>query len=269
MTKQELCKKYNLSDNAVTKNFIRTQQSFLDKYGLKLEKHGRGASADYTVSDIPETLDIRQSIEFIQDAHKDIIMDQQTFTDLIDWNFMVFMGIILCPMTTFRGTYKDFLSYVGIKNISDNNIAHLHDSLKELAQRDIIMYSIDKTNPEYFWAGIYRKVEAELRIGVDMVQRCMKLQKENNMNSWVPLLKTWLGLQIISLDYKQETFTMLELESITGVNKKMLTKCKQILEKDNLFQTSRAFTSRNNCIGQNINLNGIEYDYSDSIKTFN
>lgn len=266
MTKQELCKKFNLSDNAVTKNFARTQQSFFDKYGLRLEKRGRGASADYIVSDIPETLDIRQSIEFIQDAHRDIIMDQQTFTELIDWNFMVFMGIILCPMTTFRGTYKDFLSYVGIKSLTAANIEHLKQSLLELADRDIIMYSVDKTNNDYFWAGIYRKVETELKVGVDMVQRCMRLQKENHMNSWVPLLKTWLGLQIISLDYKQETFTMLELEGITGLNNKMLSKCKHILEADNLFQTSRAYTTYCKCIGQNINLNGLEHDYSNSIE---
>ena len=265
MTKQELCKKYNLTDNAVTKHFSRCQEQLFKKYGIKLEKEGRGDKANYIISDIPATLDIRQSIEFIQDAHKDIIMDQQTFIDLIDWNFMVFMGITLCPMTTFRGTCKDFLNYVGIKKINDTNIQHLKKSLKELSEHGVIMYAIDETNTDYFWAGIYRKVETELKIGVDMVQRCMKLQKENSMNSWVPLLKTWLGLQIISLDYKQETFTMNELEVLTGVNKKMLTKCKQILERDNLFQTSRAYITANKCIGQNINLNGLEHDYSNVV----
>ena len=114
-----------------------------------------------------------------------------------------------------------------------------------------------------FTASILAKVEQSLHIGVDMVQRCMKLQKENSMNSWVPLLKTWLGLQIIAIGNKQEIFTMNQLENITGVNKKMLTKCKKILEQDNLFQTSRAFAAKDLCIGQNINLNGLEYDYND------
>ena len=266
MTKKELCDKFNLSEGAVTKHFPRCQEQLFKKYGVKVEKVGRGEKAEYIISDIPATLDVRQSIEFIQDAHKDIIMDKQIFTDLIDWNFMVFMGIILCPMTTFRGTCKEFLNYVGIKKVNDINIQHLKQSLNELADRKIIMYAIDETNTEYFWAGIYRKVETELKVGIDMIQRCMRLQKENSMNSWVPLLKTWLGLQIISLEYKQETFTMNELESITGVNKKMLTKCKQILERDNLFQTSRAYITANQCIGQNINLNGLEHDYSNVIE---
>lgn len=261
MTKKEICEKFGLSENQLTKNFKRCQEQVYNKYNIHLTKTGRGDKVDYQVEDIPMTTNIHQSIAFIQDAHKEIIMDQQLFTDLIDWNFMVFMGIVLCPMIVFRGTLEDFLQYVGVKN-SEGNRKLLKKSLIELHEHDLIDYRVDRTDDRVFTASILAKVEQEMHIGIDMVQRCMKLQKENNMNTWVPLLKTWLGLQIITLDNKQETFTMRQLESITGVNNKMLTKCKKILEADNLFQTSRAFLTRDVCIGQKINLNGIEHKYT-------
>ena len=260
MTRKELSIKFGLSENQIAKNFKRCQEQIFDKYSVRVTKVGRGDKVDYQVTDIPMTTDIHQSIAFIQDAHKEIIMDQQLFTDLIDWNFMVFMGIVLCPMVVFRGTLEDFLQYVGVK-VNESNKKLLKKSLIELDKNDIIDFNIDRTDEKVFTASILSKVEQKLHIGIDMVQRCMKLQKENGMNNWVPLLKTWLGLQIIALDNKQETFTMRQLESITGVNTKMLTKCKKILEADNLFQTSRAFIGKDVCIGQNINLNGLEHNY--------
>lgn len=262
MTRKELSERFGLSENQIAKNFKRCQDQVFKKYNVKITKTGRGDKVDYIVQDIPMTADIHQSIAFIQDAHKEVIMDQQLFTDLIDWNFMVFMGIALCPMVVFRGTLDDFLQYVGVK-VNASNKKLLKQSLIELDKNNLIIYTVDRSDDKVFTASILAKVEQSLHIGVDMVQRCMKLQKENSMNSWVPLLKTWLGLQIIAIGNKQEIFTMNQLENITGVNKKMLTKCKKILEQDNLFQTSRAFAAKDLCIGQNINLNGLEYDYND------
>lgn len=260
MTKEEVCKKFNISESMIDKHFSRAQEKILKEYSVQLTKKGRGASAVYEISDY-QTLEVAHSIKFIQDAHKEVIMDRTIFSELVDWNFMIFIGIITCPFITFRGSYKDFLTYVGVKNITADCINKLKKSLEEMSECGLIMYSIDPTNTDYFWAGVYRKVETEMKIGIDMIQRCIRLQEENNMKSWVPILKTWIGLQIIVLNEKKETFTLAELEKITGVNQKMLTKCKKILEKDNLFITSRAYSVDFICKGSNINLNGLEYDY--------
>ena len=84
-----------------------------------------------------------------------------------------------------------------------------------------------------------------MKIGIDMIQRCIKLQKDNNMKSWVPLLKTWLGLQLLvdnNMNKNESTlFTLDELILTTGINRNMVIKCKKILEEDNLFQTSKAY----------------------------
>ena len=261
MTKQEVCKKYNVSESMMDKHFSRAQEKILKDYGVILHKQGRGVSAVYSIDEYSTSETFARSLKFIQNAHQEVIMDRGIFMDLIDWNFMVFIGIITCPFITFRGTYKEFLTYVGIKNLTKENVNLLKTSLEEMHSRGLIMYSIDPTNTDYFWAGVYRKVETEMKIGIDMIQRCMKLQEENHMKSWVPLLKTWLGLQIIVMDDKQDTFTLAELECITGVNQKMLTKCKKILESDNLFITSRAYSRDYMCKGSNINLNGLEHKY--------
>lgn len=261
MTKQEVCQKFNVTESMLEKHFSRAQEKIMQEYTVYLTKTGRGAKTVYNAESY-QTHDYTKSIKFIQDAHKEVIMDRTIFSDLIDWNFMVFIGIITCPFITFRGSYKDFLTYVGIKSLTQENVDRLKASLEEMHARNLIMYSIDPTNHDYFWAGVYRKVETEMKIGIDMIQRCMKLQEENKMKSWVPLLKTWLGLQIIVMNEGKETFTMAELEAVTGVNQKMLTKCKRILEGDNLFMTSRAYSIDYFCKGQNINLNGLEHKYT-------
>ena len=261
MSGEELCQKFGVSKSALSSHFKRVQDTIKKKYGVSVEKVGRGASADYIITDCSN--EIKTSISLIQDAHKDVLMDKDNLSNLIDWDFMVFIGIITCPLMVFRGNYKQFLEYVGIKNKTKQNIQRLKESFAALCDRGYIDFIEDKsTDEDYFILYIKRKTENEMKVGIDMIQRCMKLQVVNSMNSWVPLLKTWLGLQLIAVDEGRNSFTMKELEDITGVNVKMLTKCKKILEEDNLFQTSKAYSVGYLCSGQNINMNGIEHDYS-------
>lgn len=261
MTRKEICERFNFSEHQITKNFKRCQAQLFNKYNIRLTKTGRGEKVDYQVEDIPMTTSIHQSIAFIQDAHKEVVMDKQLFTDLIDWNFMVFMGIVLCPMIVFRGTLDDFLQYVGVK-VTAANKKLLKQSLIMLDQKDIIEYRVDRTDNNVFTASILAKVEKSLNIGVDMVQKCMQLQKDNGMNSWVPLLKTWLGLQILLIDEQRRFITMQQLSETTGINIKMLTKCKNILENNNLLESERKYIDPTTCIGQEIDLNGLTHDYN-------
>lgn len=262
-------KKYDLSEDAVVKHFTRTVNQINKKYGVTIIKEGRGDKATYY--EVSSYNGIAKSIEFIKDIHKEIVMEKATFSNLIDWDFMVFLGIITCPMFSFRGTPADFLEYVGIVNKSESNIERLKETFLSLQSKGYVKYIEDHSTDEgYFNVFIIRDAEIGMKIGIDMIQRCIRLQKENSMNSWVPLLKTWVGLQIIVFedenvwDGKKTLFTLDELERVTGINRKMLTKCKKILEEDKLFQTSRAYKYIKDgykCLGQKIQLNGAEYDY--------
>lgn len=274
MTRKELCEKYGLSESNVAKNFNRCVKTIENKYGITIAKRGRGDNTDYY--EITETTAIAKGIEFIKGVHQELVMDQEAFTGLIDWDFMVFLGVLTCPMFVFRGTYKSFLDYVGVTNKTNEVVERLKDSINSLVERGYIKYVEDHSTDEgYFNMWIIRKAEVSMKIGIDMIQRCMKLQKENNMRSWVPLLKTWVGLQIIVFDKDRQDIsrgeeaiiTLDELRSITGINNNMLSKCKMILEKDNLFKSSRAYSriykeKKYTCLGSKIELNGTEYDYT-------
>lgn len=273
MTKEEVIKKYGVSNSTLTNQFKRAQDTILKKYGVYIIKNGRGNAATYEVSnqDTLKMEGVAARIEFIKDAHKEVLMSQQAFTDLIDWDFMVFLGIVTCPMLIFRGTSHQFLDYVGIKHKTADNVKRLHETFNRMKEQGYIMYEEDPTTDEdYFWVAVYRSTELDMKIGIDMIQTCMKLQKENNMNSWVPLLKTWVGMQLLTFDKDRQDITkgddviitLEELSQVTGVNNKMLTKCKKILEANELFQSSRAYSGRYRCIGQKISLDGTKHSYS-------
>lgn len=250
MTLQELCKEYNFTENNIKKNFTRTQKSFLNNYNLILTKTGRGDNVNYMVE--PNT-DDRRAPKMMQEAKTEITLSQKQFTNLVDFNFIIFLGICMTPMTTFYGNYEQFLDYVEVKR-STNNIELLKAGLEFLANDEYIRYDIDKTNENYFWAGLYYKTRAEMAVGIDMVERCQRIAAENRKKSWVPLLKTWLGMQYV---YDKQPFTMKRLSEVTGLSAYQIRESKKLLEKDNLFTTSKAYIAYDKCIGSNVELNGI------------
>ena len=152
MTKEQIMKNFNVSETALTNQFKRTRDSILNKYGVYITKVGRGAKATYEVCDGSIALDgVAARIEFIQDAHREVLMSQQAFTDLIDWDFMVFLGIVTCPMLIFRGTPHQFLDYVGIKNKTKDNIDRLKETFNKMKKQGYIMYEQDtSTDEDYF-----------------------------------------------------------------------------------------------------------------------
>ena len=93
-----------------------------------------------------------------------------------------------------------------------------------------------------------------MAIGIGMINRCQELAKKYNKNSWVPLLKTWIGIQYM---YDKQPFTMKELCDLTGLSSYQIRESKKILEHDNLFITSKAYIGYDTCIGSKVDLNGI------------
>lgn len=54
----------------------------------------------------------------------------------------------------------------------------------------------------------------------------------------------------------QGIFKMSELESITGLSAYQVREAKKLLEKDDIFRTSRAYIAFNTCVGSQVELNG-------------
>jgi predicted transcriptional regulator len=123
-----------------------------------------------------------------------------------------------------------------------------------LAAADYVQYTIDKTDDNYFNAFIFKRVREDMAISLDMTLRCQRLAKENRKQSWIPLFKTWVGIQYM---YDKQPFTVKELCDVTGLSAYQIRESKRILEKDNLFITSRAYAYYDRCLGSNVDLNGI------------
>lgn len=247
MTLQEVCNKLDLSESSVRTNFSRTQKILLKK-NIKLIKLGRGISATYEI----EYLNDNRAMVIYEEMKEEILLSNESI-EFPNWEFLVFLAIVTTPMIVFRGSYKDFLEYVQIK-VTDNNIQNLKVALQELANKDIISYMVDKTNNEYFIAAIYKKVEEDMKIGVDMIKECKRLQEKYRKQSFIPLLKTWLGVQI--LVEENHSFTIKDIVNITGLSEYSVKESHKILKESEIYKTSRAFKTISRCAGMNAELNG-------------
>lgn len=247
MNLAELCAKYSVSESSVKTAFPRTQKALLKKYGVKIIKEGRGAAAEYF--EVWE--DDGRANSIYDEVKDDIIIDNESFK-LMDWDFLVFLAIIITPMRVFRGTYEDLLRYIDIK-VTPYNLRLVKYALDDLKNKGFVNYSIDNSTSEnYIIAYIYRKIEQEMHIDKGMVTTCKKLAEKYNKRSWVPLLKTWLGIQMM---FERQPYTMNDLKKVTGLSEYQLKTCNQILKESEIYRTSRAYNCYYRCVGQYVDLN--------------
>ena len=101
---------------------------------------------------------------------------------MMNWTFSVFLGIIFTPMLVFRGSFTDFLKYMGVTP-SLANINALKGALAELEENEYISYTLDKTDLNYFVAALYRKTEEEMHVGISMVRRCKQIAETHHKKS--------------------------------------------------------------------------------------
>ena len=119
MTLKEVTAKYNISESSLQQNFKKTQKSIMKKYGVIINKRGRGASAVYTDEIIRSEADTR-ALTMYEETKENISMESEMFNTLVDWDFIVLLAILTTPLLVFRGNYTQFLEYVKIKPNPDN-----------------------------------------------------------------------------------------------------------------------------------------------------
>lgn len=65
MTLKQFCEKYYYSEITVLNAFPQVQRSVLKKYGVLIEKKGRGRKADYIETEKPEEMQLQDLKEFL------------------------------------------------------------------------------------------------------------------------------------------------------------------------------------------------------------
>lgn len=66
MNLQEFCNKYDYSESTVIKTFPQVQRSILKRYGILIEKQGRGKKAQYIEKEKSEAEQMKDLQEFLE-----------------------------------------------------------------------------------------------------------------------------------------------------------------------------------------------------------
>ena len=253
MNIEEVSKLLNVSISSLETNFPKTKLK-MEKKGIILDKKGRGKNAVYTVKYTNLFNDTR-ALSIFEENQKEVFMSEETL-NLAEFEFYIFLAIVLTPMMVFRGSYTDFLKYMDIPHPgSKKNKELLIKALESLAEQKVIMYNVDDSAGEddvYFVATILRKAEKDMELGIGMVQECKRLQEQYHKRSMIPLLKVWLGVQVLS---NRQPYNTNDLVKLTGLSIYSIRESNKILQESNVYKTSKAYINYTTCIGQNVDLN--------------
>lgn len=226
MTAKELSEKYGYSLNSIQTNFNRVYKAILKKHGIRIAKEGRGKNATYI-----EMEDDQRALTMYEEV-KDIAMNQGTIS-LANWDLLALVAICCTPMAVFRGSYREFLGYVDLEGTAAH-IGALKLALKDLLEKEYIMYQVDKTNEDYFIAGLYHAVEEELGVGISTIRQCKEVAEKYNKKSWLNIFKTYVGMQVLQ---DNQPFTTMQLSEYTGLSEYMIRESTKVLEAENMIKT--------------------------------
>lgn len=253
MTIEEVCNKYKVAESSMKTQFKRTQESIFKKYGIRIIKEGRGSKAIYKEQIVSDNR-AKNMFEALEPIHETGIIKKDLI--LPNFTFCVFMGVITTPMLVFRGTYNDFLSYIEV-SINEQNIKFLKESIEELIQSHIINCIIDRSgDEEVITMSLVRAAEKDMKIGIDMIRTCKILATKYHKRDWIPLLKVWLGTELLS---KNDFYTKQELLNMTGLSRYQLDECGKILKESNIYKTTKAYNGFARCLGLNADMNAKDF----------
>lgn len=232
MTAEELCAIYDfISIKTLKSNFKRVVAQIEKKTGDKLSKTGRGENTDYQIVKKEDNI---YAVSIVNEKEKLIRVDIDTL-HLANFVFVVFLGVVATPQSIWRGTYTDFLRYLGYEPTAAN-IINLKGALNDLLDRRVIYGGTDPSNGDWFFAGLYRIIEEKMGAQVSQIKICREIADKNNMQSdgWVKLLKTLIGVSMVS--ETQEVFKMSTLAEYTGLTEAQLRRTHKLLQENNIYK---------------------------------
>lgn len=247
MTIKEVCEKYGYAESTVKTQFTKVQAKILKEKHIKLVKKGRGAAAYYEEEVEPECC--RALTMFQEEPHELLLTEGDV--SFVNWTFHVFLALVTTPMRVFRGTVEQLCQYMDIPVTPANKDA-CKIAIDELVTKKLIQCSLDPTDENYFTMNILRKTEREYKINYQMLLTCKELAEKANKKKWLPLLKTWIGVQMLE---ENQPYTVAQLQSLTGLSAYQLRECNKILKDNDIYKTSRAYAAMNLCLGTNVELN--------------
>lgn len=253
MNLKELSERYSISENTIKNQFKRVKKNIFRRYGITIEKEGRGISAQY-IEIMPER--DNRAITLYNEKESNIALSEELLS-LVAWEFIIVLTLMSLPLCLFKGSYIEFLTYLQI-NTSKTNIEHIKEAFKSLQEKDYIGYYIDKSNTERFIITLLWAKERKFKVQIDMIKRFKAISESKNKRSWIPLFKTWLAMEYV---YKNsgKIFTVFDIELLTGLNRNQITENRRILESENVIKTEKIYKAFDRCLGRELEMNAL-YD---------
>lgn len=252
MTLQEISQKYNIAESSLKNAFPRSQKAIEKKYKVHIIKEGRGAAANYIEEPIVES-DCR-AMTLYNEIKDDIFFTEET-AKLMNWEFLIFLAIIVTPMLVFRGSYEDFLRYAEIP-INKTNINALKQGIAALEERKYIVVIYDE---DCFTATLKRAIEKDMQINIKTIRLCKQIAEENHKRSWIPLLKTYIGITMAIKKNESNIIKMADICNLTGLSEYQIRESKKLLDgydEYKLFTSKKVYLDTQICIGTQYNVNG-------------
>lgn len=158
-------------------------------------------------------------------------------------------------MLVFRGSYEDFLRYAEIP-INKTNINALKQGIAALEERKYIAVIYDE---DCFTATLKRAIEKDMQINIKTIRLCKQIAEENHKRSWIPLLKTYIGITMAIEKNKSNIIKMADICNLTGLSEYQIRESKKLLDgydEDKLFTSKKVYLDTQICIGTQYNVNG-------------
>lgn len=251
MTLKEFCEKYGYSESTVKAKWGQVQLKIMKDKGIKIIKKGRGEKVEF----IEEIESYPRALTMFEEGISDLFVT--TDLNMINWDFHVFLAIVTTPMRVFRGTVEQLLQYMMVP-VSAESKERVIMALNNLVEGGFIAYIIDTSTTEgYFTVTLVREKEVKMKISYQMLLTCKQLAEKENKRSWIPLLKMWLGVQMLA---DNQPYTAAQIQNLTGLSMYQIRECDRILRKNDIYKTQKIYLEQTVCLGKNVDLNGFYND---------
>ncbi len=243
MTLHEVSVKFGFSESSIKTQFKRTAASIQKKYNVTLTRYyNEQGQLCYEIAD-------GRADTFYDEQENKQMKISKPVLKLANFEFIVFLGIVMTPWGVFRGTREEFLKYISIKK-NKKNLELLQIAFANLVEREYIALCEDGNHIIVY---IREKIEEEMNIGPKMIKRCRDIAKKNNktFDKAIQLMKVWLAVQIC---YKNQPFTNAKLEELTNLSAYQIRQAIKMLENEgDIFKTSRV-GNYIYCQGKNVDI---------------
>lgn len=242
MTIEDISIRFGYSESSIKTNFKRTAASIKNKYNISLTR-----TRDDEGNFVYEITDGRATTFYDEEEDKNVNISKNSLK-FENFQFHVFLGIVITPWGVFRGTREEFLKYIGIKK-NKKNLQSLEKALLNLVEKEYIAFHEDG---KHIIVYVREKIEQEMKIGPKMIKQCREITKKKNKTTdkVSQLIKVWLAVQIC---FQHQPFTNKNIEELTGLSNYQIREALNLLQESDIFKITRA-GGYNYCTGKNVDL---------------